>query len=101
MANTTIGVVATNATLDKAQSNKLASVSQNGLAITLRPAHTMSDGDAMFAISTGAVKQKISLDKICAAAVLCVSRAIIRGVMKATGIGNIPSVTELNNCGSQ
>ena len=51
--NTTIGVVATNARLNKEEAHKLASISHNGLALTIRPVHTMVDGDTMFTLSTG------------------------------------------------
>ncbi len=51
--NTTIGVVATNARLTKEQVNKVAQMAHNGLARTIRPVHTMFDGDAIFALSTG------------------------------------------------
>ena len=47
-SNTTIGVVATNARLSKEQANRLASVAHDGVAMAVRPAHTMSDGDTMF-----------------------------------------------------
>lgn len=73
--NTTIGVVATDVKLSKAQANRLATVSHDGLALAIRPVHTMADGDTMFALSTG--------DKECnpvvlhAAAVEVVSRAIV------------------------
>lgn len=53
--NTTIDVVTTNAKLDKEAVNKLASVAHDGIALSVRPAHTMSDGDAMFALATGRV----------------------------------------------
>ena len=52
-SNTTIGVVATNAPLTKEQANKVASVAHDGLAMAVRPAHTISDGDTMFALATG------------------------------------------------
>ena len=56
--NTTIGVVATNAKLTKSQANKLADVSHDGLAMAVRPAHLMSDGDTMFALATGGHEAK-------------------------------------------
>ena len=56
--NTTIGVVATNAAFDKSQATKLASMAHNGYARTMRPAHTMVDGDTIFALSTGCVDRK-------------------------------------------
>ena len=94
-ASTTIGVVATNARLDKAQANKLASVAHDGLALAVRPAHLMGDGDTMFALATGTLDQPLDLDRVLAASVVCASRAIVRGVRKAQGIGGIPSVAEL------
>lgn len=52
-ASTTIAVVATDAALDKAGCRKLAEQAQDGLALAVRPAHTMYDGDTVFALSTG------------------------------------------------
>ena len=65
--STTIGVVATNAALTKEQANKLASVAHDGIALAVRPAHTMSDGDTMFALATGAHEGHADFDRICAA----------------------------------
>ncbi len=76
--NTTIGVVATNARLDKAQANRLAAFGQNGLSKAIQPAQTSFDGDTIFALSIG--------DKVCdtdilgLAADVCVHRAIIDAV---------------------
>ena len=93
--NTTIGVVATNATLTKAQASKLASVAHDGLAMAIRPTHMMSDGDTMFALATGTTDATADVNRLCAAAVRSVSRAIIRAVRKAVGVGGIPSVADL------
>lgn len=76
--NTTIGVVATNAKLTKEQANKLASVSHDGLALAIRPVHTMVDGDTMFALSTGEVEG--DMVAIGCAAVEATARAIINAV---------------------
>ena len=95
--NTTIGVVATNAKLTKSQANKLASVAHDGLAMAVRPAHLMSDGDTMFALATGEYVGEASMNRLCAASALCVSRAIVRAVRKATGIGGVKAVSELAN----
>ncbi len=76
--NTTIGVVATNAKLTKEQANKLASISHDGLALTIRPVHTMVDGDTMFALSTGEVYGDMMAIGI--AAVEVTARAIINAV---------------------
>ena len=94
-SNTTIGVVATNATLTKEEANKLASISHDGLALAVRPAHTMRDGDTIFAIGTGTEPGKADMLRLGAAAVVCVARAIVRGVRCATGLDGIPSVQEL------
>lgn len=58
--NTTIGVVATNARLTGAQVNRLASAAHNGLALTIRPCHTMLDGDTVFALSAGTVEAEFN-----------------------------------------
>ena len=94
--NTTIGVVATNATLDKAQANKLASSAHDGLALAVRPAHLMSDGDTIFALATGRsnVESGADMNRLCAAAVVCVSRAIVRGVRAAVGVRGVKGVGE-------
>ena len=53
--NTTIGCIVTNAKIDKNQANKIASISHNGLARSIRPVHTDYDGDTIFCMSTGKV----------------------------------------------
>ena len=93
--NTTIGVVATNARLTKSQANKLADVSHDGLAMAVRPAHLMSDGDTMFALATGGHDADANMNRLCAAAALCTSRAIVRAITKATGLGGVKAVSEL------
>ena len=52
-SNTTIAVVATNASLTKNEANKMAQMAHNGIALTIRPAHTMFDGDTIFALALG------------------------------------------------
>ncbi len=94
-SNTTIGVVATNAALTKDQANLLASVAHDGLALAVRPAHLTGDGDTMFSLATGELEAQDYFDRVLAAGAVSVSRAIVRGVTKATGLGGIPSVGEL------
>ena len=93
--NTTIGVVATNVALTKDQTNILASVAHDGLALAVRPAHLTGDGDTMFALATGEMEAPDHFNRVLAAGALSVSRAILRGVRMATGLGGIPSVGEL------
>lgn len=98
-ANTTIGAVATSAALTKAQANRLAQAAHDGIAMAVMPAHMMGDGDTLFALSTGAVEGPADVDRICAAAALCVARAIVRAVRVAKGLGGVPSVRELEEGG--
>lgn len=86
-SNTVIGVVATNAKLNKAQATKMAQMAQDGLARAIRPAHTMLDGDAIFALSTGTRKADISLLGAFAAEVM--AEAIVRGVKMARSAGGL------------
>src|SRR5690606_18888310 len=58
--NTVIGVVATNARLTKEEVNKVAQMAHDGLARAIRPAHTMFDGDTLFALATGEVAADVS-----------------------------------------
>ena len=82
--NTTIGVIATNAALDKAQVGKLASMSQNGYARTMRPAHTMFDGDTIFALSTGFVAADLSVVGLLAARVM--ERAVVEAIKNTSSL---------------
>jgi len=88
--NTVIGVVATNARLTKAQATKVAQMAQNGLARTIRPAHTMLDGDVIFALSTGTKKADVSTIGAFAAEVM--AEAILRAVKMAAPAGRLPGL---------
>lgn len=87
LSNTVIGVVATNATLTKAQATKVAQMAQDGIAKTIRPAHTMFDGDVIFALSTG--NKKADISTIGAYAAEAMSQAIIRGTQSAMSAGGL------------
>ena len=93
--NTTIGVVATDAKLNREESNYLARVSHDGLAMTVRPCHTIRDGDTMFAMATGESEETVDLTALGAAAVEVTAQAVMRAVRCATGLGGIPAVSEL------
>ncbi len=97
--NTTIAVIATNAALRKNEINKVAQMAHNGLALTLRPAHTMFDGDTVFALALGprakrADEQSAALQTslIGAAAATVLARAIIKAVRHARELHGIPAV---------
>ena len=95
MTNTTIGGVATDAALDKAQANFVASSAHDGLALTIRPCHTASDGDTLFCVATGRNSAPANTTAIVAAATHVVALAVIDAVRSATGLAGIPAVSEL------
>jgi L-aminopeptidase/D-esterase-like protein len=93
IGNTTIGVVATNADLTKAQSTKLSSMAQNGYARTMRPAHSMYDGDTIFAMSIGRIEADLSVVGLLAARVM--ERAVISAVKNAESLHGLKCHTDL------
>jgi len=93
--NTTIGIVATNAALTKAEATKIAQMAHDGLARTINPVHTAYDGDTLFAAGTGVAKAKFDLTTIGAAAAEVVARAVNRAVRTATGIPGYPACRDL------
>ena len=94
-SNTTIGVVATNAALNKEQANKLAAAAQDGIALAVRPAHLMGDGDTMFALATAESDAPFDMNRLLAAAVISVSSAIVNAVTEAQSLGGIPAYEQI------
>ena len=90
-AHTTIGVVATNAAFDKAQTTKIAQMAHDGLARCINPVHTPNDGDTVFAVATGAIPAHADHGAIGAIAAEAMSQAIVRAIMNARGIPGLPS----------
>jgi len=93
--NTVIGVVVTNAQLNKEQVNKVAQMAHDGLARTVRPAHTMLDGDTIFSLSLG--EHKVDVNIIGAFAAEAFAEAILRAVILAQPAGSLPSAASLNH----
>jgi L-aminopeptidase/D-esterase-like protein len=93
--NTTIGVVATDAVLTKAQAQKIAAMAHDGLARTINPAHTMYDGDTIFTVATGRANKpgNPTLLGIMAAEVVAVS--VLRAANAALGIPGLPAARDL------
>jgi L-aminopeptidase/D-esterase-like protein len=102
--NTTIAVVATDAALSSAACRRIAIAAQDGLARTIRPAHTPLDGDTVFALATGAVEVPPPADAPAAfspetrlvtevgiAAADCLARAVLAGVLAADSVAGIPT----------
>jgi L-aminopeptidase/D-esterase-like protein len=84
--NTTIGVVATDAQLTKAQAHRLAQVAHDGLARSINPVHTMSDGDTLFALGTGQAGKSAGMLLLGTLAAEVTARAVVRAVLAAQGI---------------
>jgi L-aminopeptidase/D-esterase-like protein len=102
--NTTIAVVASDAALSKAACRRVAIAAHDGLARTIRPAHTPLDGDTVFALATGAVEVPPATDTpaalspetglitaVGAAAADCLARAVLAGVLAAEPVAGIPT----------
>jgi L-aminopeptidase/D-esterase-like protein len=75
---------------------KIAEMAHAGIARAIRPSHTPFDGDALFAISTGAANASANLASVGALAAEAVSEAILRAVMKATALGGFQSYSEIS-----
>ncbi|MFJ8863689.1 P1 family peptidase [Streptomyces sp. NPDC102451] len=101
--NTTIAVVATDAALTRAQAQKLAGTAHDGLARAVRPVHLLTDGDTVFALSTGRLplpaEPTAALNAVLAAGADALARAIVKAVRAARGAdgpgGTFPSYSEL------
>ncbi|GDY33328.1 P1 family peptidase [Gandjariella thermophila] len=105
--NTTIGVVAVDAALSKAECRRVAVCAQDALARALRPAHSMFDGDTVFALATGRTElgggdavlggagRAAPLDAVCAAAADVFARALVRGVLAAHSVAGLPAYRDV------
>ncbi len=88
-ANTTIGVIATDADLSKAQARRLAIAAHDGYSRAIWPSHTPLDGDLIFSLATGSAKAPatpLAMTELCAAAAMTMARAVARGVYHATAM---------------
>ncbi len=92
-SNTVIGVVATNAKLNKVEATKVAQMAHDGVARAVRPAHTMLDGDTIFALSTGSTRSNVSL--IGALGAQAMAMAIVRAVKAAKSAGGLPGLADM------
>jgi L-aminopeptidase/D-esterase-like protein len=84
--NTTIGVIATDAVITKAQASRLATVGHDGLARSINPVHTMSDGDTLFALGTGRAGKSPGMMVLGTMAAEAVALAVVRAIRAAQGI---------------
>jgi L-aminopeptidase/D-esterase-like protein len=95
MDNTTLGVVATNAKLTKAQATKMAQMAHDGYARAIYPAHLTSDGDTIFALATGSHATAADMDLLGALAADATADAIVRAVRAARSIPGYPAARDL------
>ncbi len=104
-SNTTIAVVATSASLNKEQANKMAQIAHNGIALTIRPAHTMFDGDTIFALALGqrlsggqdATAAAAQISTLGNAAAITLARAIVKAVHAAQDLYGVPATSQHGN----
>jgi len=99
---TTIGIVATDAVLTKAQAQKLAQMAHDGLARTINPAHTMGDGDALFMLGTGASGSECPVTMLGALAAEVTAAAVLNAVRHASalsgpGLPNLPAARDMRS----
>jgi len=92
--NTVIGVVATDASLHREQVNKVAQMAHDGLARAVRPAHTMVDGDVIFALATGK-EGPADVTMLGSIAAEVVATAIVRAVRQAEGLCGVPAARDV------
>jgi L-aminopeptidase/D-esterase-like protein len=93
--NTTLAVVATNASLTKADVNRMAAMADAGIGRAVTPAHTTADGDTVFALATGRWRGQADVTLIGALAADLVGQAIVRAVQQATGAAGVPAARDL------
>ncbi len=93
--NTTLAIVATNARLTKTQATKVAEMAHDGLARAIAPAHTMYDGDTVFALATGRHEKGADVSLVGALGADALAEAIVRAVREATGLPGLPAARDL------
>lgn len=91
--NTTVGLIITNACLNKGQMNKVAAMTHNGYARAIRPVHSSVDGDTVFAATTNEVQASVDVVGILASEVM--EKAIVRAVQAADSLAGIPALRDL------
>jgi L-aminopeptidase/D-esterase-like protein len=95
--HTTIGVVATNATLTKVEATKIAQMAHDGYARAINPVHTLSDGDTIFALATGRWKGRADTSLIGALAADAMAEAVVRAATEATATASFPAARDLSS----
>jgi L-aminopeptidase/D-esterase-like protein len=99
--NTTLGVIATNAALSKAQARKVAQMAHDGYARAISPIHTPADGDTIFTLATGAKAGEPDILTIGALAADVMAEAIVRAALTAKASGGLPAARDLRGPGGR
>jgi L-aminopeptidase/D-esterase-like protein len=94
-ANTTLGIIATNARLTKTDATRIAQMAHDGYARAIAPVHTPVDGDTIFALGTGGQAAAANVGVLAAVAAEVMADAILRAATQATGLPNLPAVRDL------
>ena len=92
--NTIIGVIATNAKLDKCGANIMADAASNGIAMAIRPAFSMFDGDTIFAMAT--CEKTVDINLLIAYAPIVFAESIYNAVRHADPLPDLPSMKSMN-----
>jgi L-aminopeptidase/D-esterase-like protein len=93
--NTTIGVVATNAKLTKAEAGRMALMADDGYARAIYPSHTNADGDTVFSLATGRWNGEADITLVGALAAEAMAQAVDNAVKEATGLPGLPAIRDL------
>jgi L-aminopeptidase/D-esterase-like protein len=92
--NTVLGVVATNAKFSKTELTRVAQMAQAGIARAVVPAHSLYDGDTIYALSTGS-HTGVEVTVVGALAAQLMGQAIVHGILHAVGVDGLPSHRDL------
>jgi len=95
--STTIGLVATNARLSKAEVSRVALMADDGFARAIAPSHTTGDGDTVFALATGSLQENVNVTMVGALAAEAMAEAIVRAVSKAETLAGVPAARDLGS----
>ena len=95
LQNTTLGVIATNVALTKPQANRLATVGHDGLAMSIRPCHTLHDGDTIFSLSTREIEANDEVARLYALAPFVMANAVLSAIQTAKGLHGFKSMSEV------
>ena len=95
--NTTIGIVATNASLTQVEAKKMAMMAHDGFARAISPSHLPSDGDLIFSLATGTFEGDADLTLVGALAAEVMADAIVRAATQATSLPGIPAARDLES----